>query len=151
MAARARGFLGERGQFEVALDLLADSPWETARTQLAWARHIRRSDSAHSRALAEAAGYGFEAMGARPWATQARGVSTPSAETPDPMSALLPELSDRERTVALTVARGLSNKEVAAELFISMKTVDAHLQQIYRKLDIRSRSQLTAIALGATV
>ena len=67
------------------------------------------------------------------------------------MSALLPELSDRERTVALTVARGLSNKEVAAELFISMKTVDAHLQQIYRKLDIRSRSQLTAIALGATV
>ncbi|MGB8859219.1 MAG: LuxR C-terminal-related transcriptional regulator, partial [Ilumatobacteraceae bacterium] len=151
VAARARGLLGERGQFEKALGLLADSPWETARTQLAWARQVRANDGARSLALAEAALRGFEVMGARPWAAQARSVMTPPAETPDPTPALLPELSDRERTVALAVARGLSNKEVAAELYISNKTVDAHLQQIYRKLDLRSRNQLTAMCLGSLV
>jgi DNA-binding NarL/FixJ family response regulator len=47
-------------------------------------------------------------------------------------------------SVAAAVARGASNREVAAELFLAPKTVEFHLRQIYRKLGIRSRAQLAA-------
>jgi len=146
VAARARGVLGEAGQFLKALALLADSPWELARTQLAMAR-VLPARSVQQRAAAEAAVQAFDSMGARPWAARARDVLAAvdskviSVQPADPLAAL----SGRERTVAFAVARGLSNKEVAGELYISMKTVDAHLQQIYRKLDIRSRTQLAAL------
>jgi LuxR family maltose regulon positive regulatory protein len=46
--------------------------------------------------------------------------------------------------VAAAVARGASNREVAAELFLAPKTIEFHLRQIYRKLEIRSRTQLVA-------
>jgi DNA-binding NarL/FixJ family response regulator len=91
----------------------------------------------------------FDAMGARPWATLARTLldgATAVVRSPDDP---LTKLSERERTVAFAVARGLSNKEVAGELFISTKTVDGHLQQIYRKLDVRSRSRLAALCHGS--
>ncbi len=146
VAARARGVLGEAGQFERALSLLAESPWEVARTQLAWARTLP-TDSLDQRAQSLAAVAAFDGMGARPWAAQARslcvvGDADPLAvQVEDPLA----QLSGRERTVAFAVARGLSNKEVAGELYISLKTVDAHLQQIYRKLDIRSRTRLAVL------
>lgn len=146
VAARARGVLGEPDQFERALQLLVDSPWELARTQLAWSRALP-ANSAQQRAAAQAAVEAFDSMGARPWAARARAVLTAvdadvaSVQPADPLA----QLSGRERTVAFAVARGLSNKEVAGELYISMKTVDAHLQQIYRKLDVRSRTQLAAL------
>jgi DNA-binding CsgD family transcriptional regulator len=46
--------------------------------------------------------------------------------------------------VAALVSTGLSNREVAAELYISPKTVQYHLTRIYAKLGVRSRSELTA-------
>lgn len=51
-------------------------------------------------------------------------------------------LTDAENRVAQCAAAGLSNKEIAAELFISPKTVEANLSSVYRKIGIRSRSQL---------
>ena len=57
----------------------------------------------------------------------------------------LTALSPAERRVALTVGAGLSNKDAAAELFLSVKTVDAHLQSIYRKLSVRSRAELAVV------
>jgi DNA-binding NarL/FixJ family response regulator len=53
-------------------------------------------------------------------------------------------LSDAELRVALAVDRGLTNRQVAVELAVSPKTVNAHLQSIYRKLEVHSR---TALAL----
>ena len=146
VAARARGVLGESDQFQRALSLLVDSPWELARTQLAWSRALP-VHSAEQRAMARAAVAAFDSMGARPWAAQARAVLAAGEHEPPsiPLADPLAQLSGRERTVAFAVARGLSNKEVAGELFISLKTVDTHLQQIYRKLDIRSRMQLAAL------
>ena len=44
----------------------------------------------------------------------------------------------------MAVARGAANREIAAELFLTLKTVEFHLRQIYRKLGVRSRSQLVA-------
>ncbi len=52
------------------------------------------------------------------------------------------KLTRREKDVAQLVARGLSNKEVANQLNIKVRTVDAHIQEIYRKLKVHSRAQL---------
>ena len=51
-------------------------------------------------------------------------------------------LTESERRVAELVASGRSNQEAAAELFISVKTVEANLTRIYRKLSVRSRTEL---------
>jgi ATP/maltotriose-dependent transcriptional regulator MalT len=59
-------------------------------------------------------------------------------------------LTSREREVALLAADGLATKEIATRLFLSKRTVDTHLDHIYRKLGISSREELP-IALGSTV
>ena len=56
----------------------------------------------------------------------------------------LDSLTTQERTVADLVARGMTNKEVAAEMLLSVKTVQFHLTRTYAKLSIRSRSELAA-------
>ena len=53
-----------------------------------------------------------------------------------------PGLTQTERRVAERVAAGRTNKEVAAELYLSVKAVEANLSKIYRKLGIRSRTEL---------
>ncbi|HEX5954485.1 MAG TPA: helix-turn-helix transcriptional regulator [Solirubrobacterales bacterium] len=59
------------------------------------------------------------------------------------------ELTAQEVRVARAVARGGTNREVAAELFLSPKTIDFHLGRVYRKLDIHSRAELaTLVAEG---
>lgn len=65
---------------------------------------------------------------------------------PVPYSAGWSQLSASERSVAEHVAAGLTNRETATKLFISAHTVDYHLRQIYRKLDIQSRVDLARIA-----
>lgn len=144
VAARARGILGDAGQFERAIELLQESPWEVARTRLAWARSAPDA-SALRRGQSAAAVAAFDEMGARPWAALSRALLPADGDQPGAPSDPLADLSERERTVSFAVARGLTNKEVAGELYISLKTVDAHLQQIYRKLDINSRTQLAAL------
>ena len=52
-------------------------------------------------------------------------------------------LTTREREIAVLVARGLSNREIAARLVISKRTVDAHVNHIFAKLGLSSRVQLT--------
>lgn len=68
----------------------------------------------------------------------------------DPVASdpLLQRLTRSEREVALLAAAGASNNEIAAALFISRRTAESHLQRIYRKLDVRSRSQLAALLAG---
>jgi DNA-binding CsgD family transcriptional regulator len=56
-------------------------------------------------------------------------------------------LSEREAEVLRLVAQGLSNAEVADRLFLSPRTVNAHLTNIYRKLDLPSRNAATRFAL----
>lgn len=52
------------------------------------------------------------------------------------------ELTPQELEVALVVGRGATNREAAAALFVSPKTIEAHLQRVYRKLGVRSRTEL---------
>jgi DNA-binding NarL/FixJ family response regulator len=80
---------------------------------------------------------GFETLGARAWAEQARAelarVSGKAART---------DLTPTELRVARLVADGLSNKQAAAALFVSVKAVEKNLSRIYTKLGITSRAQL---------
>ncbi|HEX4291045.1 MAG TPA: LuxR C-terminal-related transcriptional regulator, partial [Trebonia sp.] len=63
--------------------------------------------------------------------------SGPAAATP------VTALTRREREIALLVASGLSNRDIATRLFISKRTVDAHVEHIFAKLEISSRVKLT--------
>lgn len=56
-------------------------------------------------------------------------------------------LSNREAEVAVLVAKGLSNKEVANQLFVTEKTIKFHLTNIYKKINVKSRAQLIVLVL----
>jgi len=64
------------------------------------------------------------------------------------LSASLEKLSPQELQIARIAGRGQNNLEVAAALFLSRKTVEAHLTRVYRKLGIRSRIELARILLA---
>ena len=82
----------------------------------------------------------FESMGAKAWVVQAAGMTGPAHDQPSELSGL----TEAERRVAIAVARGLANREIAGELFVSLKTVEFHLGNVYRKLGLRSRTELVA-------
>jgi len=69
------------------------------------------------------------------------GPQNPSGDSDSPLAVL----TRTERTVATLVAQGLTNRQIAEQLFVSPRTVDAHLAHIFRKLDISSRARLAAL------
>jgi DNA-binding CsgD family transcriptional regulator len=91
----------------------------------------------------------FLAIGAAPYAERCARLLAASGVLPGQRDAgPLTLLTERERAIAELVARGLTNHEVAARLFISAKTVSHHLGRIFAKLDIGSRRELRTL-LGA--
>jgi non-specific serine/threonine protein kinase len=94
------------------------------------------------RDAADEAGEASEA--ARPRAGRpAGGAADPQPISAGPSAAAV--LTKREREIAELVASGLSNREIAAQLFISKRTVDAHVEHIFGKLELSSRVQLTVL------
>jgi DNA-binding CsgD family transcriptional regulator len=155
-AARCRGLLvASRGEPDVALRKLDEArrqyettgmPIELARTLLAKGQIERRARrKARARDSLQQAQVIFERHGARLWAerasTELDSLGLRRAE-PD-------ELSPTERRVAELAAAGSTNREIAATLFMSPKTVEAHLGHTYRKLGIHSRAQLGTLLAGA--
>lgn len=154
-AARCRGLLAGDGefdeQFEAALSWHAqtDRPLEQARTELAYGerlRHAGRRTEARER-LRAALGT-FDRLGARIFGERARTELAASGERigrhKDDAEALTPQ----ELQVALVVSRGATNKEAAGELFLSTKTIEFHLRNAYRKLGVRSRTELANALRG---
>jgi DNA-binding CsgD family transcriptional regulator len=147
-AARCRGILEDdfEGAFAEALERHAGlgMPFERARTELCLGERRRRTGRrTDARGPLRSALRAFERLGARPWAERARSELAASGERVRPRDAARTDaLTPHELRVALVVARGATNREAAAELFVSPKTVDFHLRQIYRKLGIRSRAEL---------
>jgi DNA-binding CsgD family transcriptional regulator len=120
-----------------------------ARTQLALGeflrRHRRRADA---RVPLREALETFETLGATAWAERARRELRASGETARRGDDLVAtELTPSEAQIAALVRQGLSNKEVAGRLFVSPRTVDFHLRNVYTKLGISSRTELAALAL----
>lgn len=122
--------------------------FEEARTLLARGEHrLREGDEAAGARDLAAARSAFDRLGARSWserASKARGEATSRTRS------LASRLTEAELRVALAVGHGLSNRQAAEQLFVSVKTVDFHLQGIYRKLGVRNRTQLAAIVLSST-
>jgi DNA-binding CsgD family transcriptional regulator/tetratricopeptide (TPR) repeat protein len=116
-------------------------PFERARTQLLLSQILRRrkQKQAGVTVLAEALSE-FDRIGASLWAARARDDLDRNREA----STGGPGLTAAEQRVAARAAAGSSNREIAAELFVSVKTVESNLSSVYRKLGIRSRSQLYA-------
>jgi DNA-binding NarL/FixJ family response regulator len=77
----------------------------------------------------------------------ARTLAEALRDQPAPLSGGLERLTDRERDVLTRVARGLSNKEIAADLGISVRTVESHRDSLMRKTGLRNVAALTRLAL----
>src|SRR5262249_2040105 len=92
----------------------------------------------------------FEATGATACVEEAKAELVATGETVRRGPRTLAHLTQRELRVALVVADGATNKEAAARLFLSPKTVEFHLGHVYRKLGVRSRTEL-ARRLAPTV
>ena len=85
----------------------------------------------------------FEHIEARPWADRARGELNATGEHVARSDATTAErLTPQEFQVATLVADGLTNRETAARLYLSQKTIEFHLGRVYRKLDVRTRGEL---------
>jgi DNA-binding CsgD family transcriptional regulator len=120
-------------------------PFERARTELAYGSRLRRTGRrADARAQLEPALAAFEELGASAWGRQAREEIAAGGARLRPRRAARADdtLSPRELQVATAAAEGLTNREVAARLFLSEKTVERHLGSVYRKLGLRSRTEL---------
>jgi DNA-binding CsgD family transcriptional regulator len=145
--------LGDLGSASESLDqALAEHerlamPLELGRTHLvrgAVERRAKRKGNARE-SLSTAIGL-FEELGAPLWARKARTELARVGSRP----ATPFELTPSERRVAELVAAGKTNREVANTLFISVKTVDSNLTRIYRKLGVRSRTELVGAILTAS-
>ena len=120
---------------------------DAARALLLQGRALLRSGrrSAAAESLSEARDR-FAAMGAALWAARAAG----DLERAAPGRAA-GELTATESRIAGLVAEGRKNREIGETLYMSVATVEAHLTRIYRKLGIRSRSELTRLVAGGSV
>jgi DNA-binding CsgD family transcriptional regulator len=149
--ARLRGFLGPQNElderFGEALlyhDAGAGSGFERARTELLYGERLRRAKrKTEARQHLRQAIAGFDSLGAASWSERARVELRATGETIPRRDLTAPErLTPQELQIIVQVSAGKTNKEVAAALFISPKTVEYHLTHIYRKLDLHSRAAL---------
>ncbi|MGW3352718.1 helix-turn-helix transcriptional regulator [Nonomuraea rubra] len=154
---RAQVTGGHEG-FEEALRLHAN-PYEAARTALLLGERLRRAHRPgearpHLRAALET----FQRSGAHPWARRAHGELRAAGEGWTGQSGTdensgpapgpdLDVLTPQELRIAGLVADGLSSKEIAAQLFLSPRTVEYHLYKIYPKLGIGTRTELARLVV----
>ncbi|MFD8704371.1 AAA family ATPase [Kitasatospora sp. NPDC059648] len=137
------------GAYRAALDLHATThrPFEHARTALLygeWLRRTRRRTDArpHLTAALET----FDRLAAHPWSARAR-TELSATGTPAPQAPLTPlnSLTPQELQIARLAAQGLTNRDIAAQLFLSPRTVAHHLYKAYPKLGITSRTALPTV------
>jgi DNA-binding CsgD family transcriptional regulator len=119
---------------------------DAARTQLAFGEFLRRARRrVDAREHLRAALQTFEDLGAQPLAERARQELRASGETARRRDvSAVADLTAQELQVARLVRTGLSNRDVAAQLFLSPRTIDFHLRNVFTKLGVTSRTELAA-------
>jgi DNA-binding CsgD family transcriptional regulator len=155
MVERCQGLLADDhsfvDHFRTALELHGQqAPYDIARTQFAFGRRLIRAERRDQAidSLREALD-GFTSIGATLWAARSRAElellgDRPAAEGLTVRDRLTPQ----EVQVAMSVAGGATNRETASQLFLSVKTIEYHLRNVYRKLGVRSRTELAGMLLG---
>ncbi|MFK4043002.1 AAA family ATPase [Nonomuraea wenchangensis] len=133
--------------FDTALKLHAEvlCPFETARTRLAYGERLRRMGRrVAAREQLRPALHLFDQIEARVWSGRARKELAATGETLHPPIARSPleTLTPQEYQVAHAVVRGATNREAASALFLSAKTIEYHLGNVYRKLSVHTRTEL---------
>jgi DNA-binding CsgD family transcriptional regulator len=156
---RCRGLLADDASalphYDEALRLQSDAerPFERARTELVYGEALRRSrQPKHARDHLRNAIELFDQLGAAAWSERARTELRASGETArrrDPST--IDDLTPQELQIARAVAAGSTNKQVAAQLFLSPRTIEFHLRHVFAKLGITSRAQLAGFQLGSRV
>jgi DNA-binding CsgD family transcriptional regulator len=158
VAARCRALLSVDDDAErhfadaVSFHELGGRPFEHARTRLAYGEWLRRErrrvDARLQLAAAQAT---FSELGAEPWAERAR-TELRAAGVPVVASAggseAVSRLTAQELHVVRLAAQGRTNREIAARLFLSPRTVSYHLYKAFPKLGIGSRAELNRLDLG---
>ena len=85
----------------------------------------------------------FHALGAPPWARRAEAELRATGETARKREhSALDQPTPQELKIAGLVAEGLTNRDIAAQLFLSPRTIDYHLRKVFSKLGITSRAEL---------
>jgi DNA-binding NarL/FixJ family response regulator len=149
LLAQDRGPAAAAAAGEVVRTARRQAPLTAARAELLRGRSLAAAgDRASAMTALTAAESAFDAFGAARWRSEAvrelrslgRRVHRPARDaTPGAADVL----TSREREVAGLVAAGRTNREVAEQLVLSAKTIEAHLRNIYAKLGVRSRVELT--------
>lgn len=136
-------------------DALADvdtevAPFEVARVRLAYGEWLRRSMHAlEARTQFRLAASTFEVLGAGQWQARAERELRVAGGTGAPSVPLeSTDLSEQERRVASLAAAGLTNKQIANQLFLSPRTVSGHLYRLFPKLGVTTRAGLRDALLG---
>jgi DNA-binding CsgD family transcriptional regulator len=156
MTWRCRGLLAERGEVTAAFEKAlaahdrCEMPFERARTLLCLGERLRRGrQRAPARQHLRRALEIFEQLDAVSWAARARAELKATGETLARGTGVVALLTPQELQVALVVAGGATNQETASALFLSQKTIEYHLSNIYRKTNLHSRSELTVLTEAA--
>jgi DNA-binding CsgD family transcriptional regulator len=129
-----------------------DAPvFERARTQLAYGERLRRARrKTEARTQLRTALDTFEGLGNPLWAERARTELNATGEKARKRDAsTLDELTPQELRIAQLVAGGATNRDAAAQLFVSPKTVEYHLRKVFMKVGVSSRIELARVPLGA--
>jgi DNA-binding CsgD family transcriptional regulator len=145
---------GESAERRFAAALAEDlSAWPLSRARLllahgTWLR--RQRHIADARSPLRAARDGFDALGASRWAERAREELRASGEASRrPAEFARDRLTPQELQIAKMAARGMTNREIGQDLYLSHRTVGSHLYRVFAKLGITARSQLPEALLGA--
>ncbi|MFE2216594.1 ATP-binding protein [Streptomyces canus] len=151
MAARCLGLMsrgdraGEYFETSVALQAEGAEPFDRARSALHYGQWLRRDGQRDAAAgPLRSALATFTELEAPVWADRAHA-ELRSCGIAASRAGNRSDLTRQERKVAHLAARGLTNREVAARLFLSVKTVEFHLANVYRKWGVRSRTELVGL------
>lgn len=135
--------------FETAVSQLGEVPQhlEQARIELNWGERLRAAGrSADAARHLERALVRFEALGAMGWAERTRGELAAASGTVRPAPPRrTDDLTPQELRVSQHAAEGMRDREIAAKLYLSPRTVESYLQSAYRKLGVSNRTQLAGV------